>query len=168
MDLSQLIGSISQYMKHPVVSGWMWFMLIAFAIALIASIPPRRPLASWFGDFLIRWGLAGILVWFVVNGLWAIREVMGQRLILPFSPLEGYLEYATVWSAVLTGMATFLFFGSALLLRAIFAREELPRGVIYYRQEVVIAEPEAAVAAPQAEARKTPAVVVDNRKNRKN
>jgi hypothetical protein len=126
------------------------------------------PLASWFGDFLIRWGLAGILVWFVVNGLWAIREVMGQRLILPFSPLEGYLEYATVWSAVLTGMATFLFFGSALLLRAIFARGELPRGVIYYRQEVVIAEPEAAVATPQAEARKTPAVVVDNRKNRKN
>jgi hypothetical protein len=166
MELSQLIGSISQYMRHPVVGGWVWFMLIALAIALIASIPPRRPLASWFGDFLIRWGLAGILVWFVVNGLWAIREVMGQRLILPFSPLEGYLEYATVWGAVLTGMATFLFFGSALLLRAIFVREEWPRGVVYYRQEVVIAEPGAAVAAPQAEARKTPAVVVDNRKRK--
>jgi hypothetical protein len=166
MDLRQLIEPVSQYMSHPVAGGWLWFMIIAFAIAFIASMPPRRPLAGWFGDFFIKWGLAGILVWFVVNGLWAIREVMGQRLILPFSPLEAYLEYATVWSAVLTGMATFLFFGSALLLRAIFVREEWPRGVVYYRQEVVIAEPEAAVAAPQAEAKKTPVVVVDNRKRK--
>jgi hypothetical protein len=113
MDLRQLIEPVSQYMSHPVAGGWLWFMIIAFAIAFIASMPPRRPLAGWFGDFFIKWGLAGILVWFVVNGLWAIREVMGQRLILPFSPLEAYLEYATVWSAVLTGMATFLFFGSA-------------------------------------------------------
>jgi len=166
MDLRQIVEPISQYMSHPVVGGWLWFMIIAFAIAFIASVPPRRPFAGWLGDFFIRWGLAGILVWFVVNGLWAIREVMGQRLILPFSPLEAYLEYATVWSAVLTGMATFLFFGSALLLRAIFAREELPRGVVYYRQEVVIADPQAAAAAPQAEAKKPPVVVVDNRRKK--
>lgn len=158
MDLGQLLGAVSQYMKHPVVGGWVWFMIIAFALAFIASIPPRRPLGSWLGDFFIRWGLAGILVWFVVNGLWAIREVMGQRLILPFTPLEAYLEYATVWSAVLTGMATFLFFGSTLLLRAIFAREELPRGVVYYRQEVVIADQNA------QSTKKIPAVVVDRRR----
>ncbi|WP_148682582.1 hypothetical protein [Pyrobaculum ferrireducens] len=167
MDLRQLVESVSQYMSHPVVGGWMWFMIIAFAIAFIASMPPRRPLSGWVGDFFIKWGLAGILVWFVVNGIWAIREVMGQRLILPFTPLEGYLEYASVWSAVLTGMATFLFFGSTLLLRAIFAREELPSGVVYYRQEVVIANPDANVAAPQAEKRKAPVVVVDNRKKRR-
>ncbi|RFA97554.1 hypothetical protein [Pyrobaculum aerophilum] len=167
MDLRQLLEPISKYLSHPVVGGWMWFMIIAFALALIASIPPKRPLTSWIGDFFIKWGLAGILVWFVVNGIWAIREVMGQRLIIPFTPLEGYLEYATVWSAVLTGMATFLFFGSTLLLRAIFARDELPRGLVYYRQEVVIANPEADVAAPQAEPVKAKAIVVDNRREKR-
>ncbi|AFA38075.1 hypothetical protein Pogu_0048 [Pyrobaculum oguniense TE7] len=166
MDLKQLIEPIAQYMSHPVVGGWVWFMIIAFFLAFIASIPPRRPLGEWVGDLFIRWGLAGILVWFVVNGIWAIREVMGQRLIVPFSPIEGYLEYATVWSAVLTGMATFLFFGSALLLRAIFAREEIPKGVVYYRQEVLVMDPSAQTAAPQAE-RKIPAVVVDNRREKK-
>lgn len=160
MDLGQLLGSISQYMKHPVVGGWIWFMIIAFALAFIASIPPRRPLGSWLGDFFIKWGLAGIFVWFVVNGLWAIREVMGQRLILPFTPLEAYLEYATVWSAVLTGMATFLFFGSTLLLRAIFAKDELPKGVVYYRQEVLIADQNAVPSQTE----KIPVVAVDNRK----
>ncbi|ABP51622.1 MULTISPECIES: hypothetical protein [Pyrobaculum] len=166
MDLKQLIEPIAQYMSHPVVGGWVWFMIIAFFLAFIASIPPRRPLGEWVGDLFIRWGLAGILVWFVVNGIWAIREVMGQRLIVPFSPIEGYLEYATVWSAVLTGMATFLFFGSALLLRAIFAREEIPKGVVYYRQEVLVMDPSAQTSAPQAE-RKIPAVVVDNRREKK-
>ncbi|ABL88974.1 conserved hypothetical protein [Pyrobaculum islandicum DSM 4184] len=160
MDLGQLLGSISQYMKHPVVGGWIWFMIIAFALAFIASIPPRRPLGSWLGDFFIKWGLAGIFVWFVVNGLWAIREVMGQRLILPFTPLEAYLEYATVWSAVLTGMATFLFFGSTLLLRAIFTKDELPKGVVYYRQEVLIADQNAVPSQTE----KIPVVAVDNRK----
>lgn len=166
MDLKQLIEPIAQYMSHPVVGGWVWFMIIAFFLAFIASIPPWRPLGEWVGDLFIRWGLAGILVWFVVNGIWAIREVMGQRLIVPFSPIEGYLEYATVWSAVLTGMATFLFFGSALLLRAIFAREEIPKGVVYYRQEVLVMDPSAQTSAPQAE-RKIPAVVVDNRREKK-
>lgn len=166
MEIRQYLEPLSQLMSHPVFGGWVWFMIIAFTLAFIASLPPRRPFGGWLGDFFVRWGLAGLLVWFVVNGIWAIREVMNERLIIPFSPLEAYLEYATVWSAVLTGMATFLFFGSALLLRAIFSKEELPRGVVYYRQEVVIADPQTNAKAPQAESRKIPAVVVDNRRKR--
>ncbi|MEM1614340.1 MAG: hypothetical protein QXP31_11495 [Pyrobaculum sp.] len=167
MDIRQALEQVSTLASNPVIGGWMWFMTIALALAFIASLPPKRPLGSWLGDFFIRWGLAGLLVWFVVNGFWAVREVLGQKYIIPFAPIEGYLEHATVWSAVLTGMATFLFFGSTLLLRAIFAREELPQGVVYYRQEVVIANPSANAALPQAETVKTPAVVVDNRKKKK-
>lgn len=164
MELINVFKTLSQLMSHPVFGGWMWFMIIAFALAFIASLPPRRPLGEWLGDFFVRWGLAGLLVWFVVNGIWAVREVLNERLIIPFSPIEAYLEYASVWSAVLTGMATFLFFGSALLLRAIFTKEEIPKGVVYYRQEVVIADPHSNTALPQAESRKVPVVVVDNRK----
>jgi len=131
-------------LDNVVVHAWLWFMAAAFIIALIASMPPRRPLTGWLGDLLVRWGLAGILVWFVVNGLWAIRELMGQRLILPFSPLEGYLEYATVWGAVFTGLATFIFFGSVLLLNAIFAKPAAEPQLIYYRQAVLIAAAEPA------------------------
>jgi hypothetical protein len=111
-------------LEHVVVRAWLWFMATAFIIALIASMPPRRPISTWMGDFFVRWGLAGLLVWFVVNGLWAVRELMGQRLILPFSVLEAYLEYATVWGAVFTGLATFIFFGSTLLLYAIFSKPD--------------------------------------------
>jgi len=121
-------------LDNVVVKAWLWFMAAAFIIAFMASMPPRRPLTSWLGDFFVRWGLAGILVWFVVNGLWAVRELMGMRLILPFSPLEGYLEYATVWGAVFTGLATFIFFGFTLLLNAIFSKPV--ETLIYYRQVV--------------------------------
>jgi hypothetical protein len=128
-------------LDNTVVRAWMWFMVTAFIIAFIASMPPRRPFATWLGDFFVRWGLAGILVWFVVNGLWAVRELMGMRMILPISALEGYLEYATVWGAVFTGLATFIFFGSTLLLNAIFSKDtELQ--VIYYRQVVFAAAAE--------------------------
>ena len=132
-------------LDNVIVRAWLWFMLTAFIIAFIASMPPRRPLAAWLGDFLVRWGLAGILVWFVVNGLWAVRELMGMRLILPFSPLEGYLEYATVWGAVFTGLATFVFFGSVLLLNAIFSKPVAEPQLIYYRQAVFIAAAERGV-----------------------
>lgn len=164
MDLRSVIESISQMFNHPIIGGWAWLMIIAFTLALLASMPPRRSF-GWVGDLFVRWGLSGILVWFVVNGIWAIREVLGQKYIIPFPPIEGYLEHASVWSAVLTGMATFLFFGSTLLLRAIFSRDELPSGIVYYRQEVVIADPAAVSKTPAAEA-KIPAVVVDNRKKR--
>jgi hypothetical protein len=120
-------------LDNVVVKAWLWFMAAAFIIAFMASMPPRRPLTSWLGDFFVRWGLAGILVWFVVNGLWAVRELMGMRLILPFSVVEAYFEYATVWGAVFTGLATFIFFGSTLLLSAIFSR---PVETLYYRQVV--------------------------------
>ncbi|MCC6020966.1 MAG: hypothetical protein LM577_06340 [Thermoproteaceae archaeon] len=126
-------------LAHPVAQCWLLFMAVAALIALLASMPPRRPLSGWFGDFLVRWGLAGLLAWFVVTSLWAVRELAGQRLILPFTPLEGFIEYATVWGVALTGLATFTFFGAVLLLRAIFSREEVPSGVLYYRKEVVMA-----------------------------
>ena len=129
-----------------IVHAWLWFMATAFIIAFIASMPPRRPLATWLGDLLVRWGLAGILVWFVVNGLWAVRELMGMKLVLPFSVVEGYLEHATVWGAVFTGVATFIFFGSVLLLNAIFSKPTVTEPLIYYRQVVFVAE-----AAPKAE-----------------
>ena len=144
-------------LDHVVVRAWLWFMAAAFVIAFIASMPPRRPIASWIGDFFVRWGLAGILVWFVVNGLWAVRELMGMRLILPISALEGYLEYATVWGAVFTGLATFVFFGSVLLLNAIFSKSAAAEPwVVYYRRVVfaAAAEPAAEEAARGKEASK--------------
>ncbi len=132
---------------HPVVWAWLWFMVAAFIIAFVASMPPRRPASQWIGDFFVRWGLAGLLVWFVVNGLWAVRELMGMRLILPISVLEAYLEYATVWGAVFTGLATFIFFGSTLLLNAIFSKPAAEPQLIYYRRVAAYAF----YAAPEAE-----------------
>ncbi|MEZ0319753.1 MAG: hypothetical protein ABWK05_07170 [Pyrobaculum sp.] len=105
---------------HKEIDYWLWFMELAFGLAFAASLPPRRPIRTWFGDFLVRWGLSGLFIWFVVNGFWAVRELLGQKYIIPFAPIEGYLEHATVWGAVLTGLVTFLFFGSTLFLRAIF------------------------------------------------
>jgi drug/metabolite transporter (DMT)-like permease len=139
-------------------------MAAAFIIAFMASMPPRRPFATWLGDFFVRWGLAGILVWFVVNGLWAVRELMGMRLILPFSVLESYLEYATVWGAVFTGLATFIFFGSTLLINAIFSKPAAEAQLIYYRQIVFAAAAEpAAEAARGKEANKVVAKAVRRR-----
>jgi hypothetical protein len=106
------------------VNVWIVMMTAAFVIALTASLPPRRPLASWLGDFFVRLGLAGLFVWFVTTGLWAVRELMNMRLILPFSYLESVLEYYTYWAAALTGLATFIFFGATLMLNAIFAKPE--------------------------------------------
>jgi len=144
-------------LDHVVVRAWLWFMAAAFIIAFIASMPPRRPVGQWVGDFFVKWGLAGILVWFVVNGLWAIRELMGMRLILPFSVLEAYLEYATVWGAVLTGLATFIFFGSALLLNAIFSKPAAAEPqLIYYRQVVLAAAAEPAGGAAEKKASEKP------------
>jgi hypothetical protein len=141
-------------LDNIIVKTWLWFMATALIIALIASMPPRRPLAGWLGDFFVRWGLAGILVWFVVNGLWAVRELMGMRVILPISALEGYLEYATVWGAVFTGLATFIFFGTTLLLNAIFSKPAETQ-LIYYRRVVyaVAAEATAEATTEAAEGR---------------
>ena len=146
-------------LDNVVVQAWLWFMAAAFIIAFIASMPPRRPVGQWVGDFFVRWGLAGILVWFVVNGLWAVRELMGMRLILPISALEGYLEYATVWGAVFTGLATFIFFGSALLLNAIFSKPVAAEPqLIYYRQVVLAAAAAEPAGAAEKEAPKRPAL----------
>jgi len=103
-----------------VLRAWITMMAIAVLLALIASLPPRRPLAAWIGDFLVRWGLAGLLVWFLVWGYWAVRELAGLKIGIPFSSIEALVEHASVWGAALTGLAAFLFFGAVLLLRAIF------------------------------------------------
>lgn len=54
MELINVFKTLSQLMSHPVFGGWMWFMIIAFTLALIASLPPRRPLGEWLGDFFVR------------------------------------------------------------------------------------------------------------------
>ena len=103
--------------------AWITMMAIAVLLALIASLPPRRPIAAWLGDFMVRWGLAGLLVWFVVWGYWAVRELAGIKIGIPFSSIEALIESASAWGAALTGLTTFLFFGASLLLRAIFSEE---------------------------------------------
>jgi len=44
-----------------------------------------------------------------------------------------------VWGAVFTGVATFIFFGSVLLLNAIFSKPVATEPLIYYYRQVVIA-----------------------------
>ena len=107
--------------------AWATMMALALLVALAASLPPRRPLAGWLGDLLVRWGLAGFLVWLLVWGYWALRELSGIKIGIPFSSVEALIEYGTAWGAALTGLAAFLFFGTVLLLRAIFEREERRR-----------------------------------------
>jgi len=102
--------------------AWTTMMALAVLLALIAS-PPRRPIAAWLGDFFVRWGLAGLLVWFLVWGYWAVRELAGIKINIPFSSIEALIESASAWGAALTGLTTFLFFGASLLLRAIFSEE---------------------------------------------
>jgi hypothetical protein len=105
-----------------VLRAWCTMMAIAALLALAASLPPRRPISVWLGDFLVRWGLAGFLVWLLVWGFWALRELAGIKIGVPFSSIEALAEYALAWGAALTGLATFLFFAAALLLRAVFER----------------------------------------------
>lgn len=142
------IISIGPVDIHVLSLGMTILMGIAFFLALLSE-RPRRPFRRWFLDFMVKWGLAGIFVWFVIHGFWALRELLNMRLVLPFSPLEGYLEYVTVWSAVLTAIATFIFLGSAILLNAIFDRPVVPRllyqkiaymdnEVIYLSQSMVV------------------------------
>ena len=102
-----------------VLRAWATMMALAVLLALVAS-PPRRPIAAWLGDFFVRWGLAGLLVWFLVWGYWAVRELAGIKIGIPFSSIEALIESASAWGAALTGLTTFLFFGASLLLRAIF------------------------------------------------
>jgi len=39
---------------------------------------------------------------------------------------------------VLTGFLTITFFGGTLMLQALFSKAEVPEGVVYYRQEVIV------------------------------
>jgi len=126
-------------LDSPVFKAWLWFMVFAAALAALGVGRPRRPLSAWLGDFFPRWGLAGILVWVVVHGIWAARELLNMRLIIPFTPIEAYLEYGTYWGAVLTGVLTITFMAASLLLSAIFERPQYyVRARVYY----MAAEPE--------------------------
>lgn len=143
---------------NQLIYSWATLMAIALAIALIASLPPKRPVRNWLGDFFVRFGLSGLMLWFLTTAVWALREVMNMRLILPFSPLEAYLEYLTWWGAALTGMLTITLFGTTLFLQAIFSRPE-----VIITQQVVQSEPS---TTPQRQdvSNKYISVVVDNRR----
>lgn len=101
------------------------------------------------------------MLWFLTTAVWALREVMNMRLILPFSPLEAYLEYLTWWGAALTGMLTITLFAATLFLQAIFSRPE----VVIITQQAVQSEPS---TTPQRQdvSNKYISVVVDNRRVR--
>jgi hypothetical protein len=103
-----------------VIPAWIFMMATAFLIALAASLPPRRPLRRWTGDLLVKWGLAGILMWIVVTFMWAIREVLSGYAFIKIYPIEGYIEYASLFAVALTAIATLAFFAVALLINALF------------------------------------------------
>jgi len=106
--------------ESPVLIAWVYMMVIAFFLALAGNGKPYRPFRQWLSDLFPKWGLAGILIWLIVHVVWGVREIMNMRLILPFSPLEAYIEYATYWGAVLTGILSVGFLGVMVLLAAIF------------------------------------------------
>jgi len=122
---------------NPVLTAWVYMMFIALVLALVGNGKPYRPFRQWLSDLFPKWGLAGILIWLVVHIIWGAREIMNMRLILPFSPLEGYLEYATYWGAVLTGIISIGFLGVTVLLAAIFDK---PIRVDYVRMWYLVAE----------------------------
>jgi hypothetical protein len=135
--LSQLAAFI-QSVKGSILLSWLLMVLMAAALALMASGRPRRPARRWFGDFFVRWGLAGLFLWFVFFALWALREVLAQSFVFPVGPIQGFIENATLWGVVLTGFLTITFFGGTLMLQALFSKAEVPEGVVYYRQEVIV------------------------------
>jgi len=96
-------------------------MLLAAALATLATAldtkTPRRYKAL---DFFVRWWLGGVVIWTSVVLLWGFAEVAGQRQLFHWGPLEGALEYMTVWGALFTLVITMLFAAIALLARAIF------------------------------------------------
>lgn len=103
-----------------VIPAWISMMAIAFLIALAASLPPRRPLRRWTGDLFIKWGLAGILIFIATTFIWAIREVLSGYAFIKIYPIEGYIEYASLFAVVLMAIATLAFFAVALLINALF------------------------------------------------
>ncbi len=133
-QLLELLRSV----RGSIIASWVAMVIVAALIALIASGRPRGSARRWLGDFFVRWGLAGLFLWFVFFTLWALREVLAQSYVLPVGPLQGFIENATLWGVVLTGFLTTAFFGGTLLLQAVFSKPEIPEGVVYYRQEVLV------------------------------
>lgn len=129
-------------MNEVIVAAWAGLMALSFMISTIASPPPNRSI-DWLSEFLIKWGLASVLLWVVALGFWGAREVLAQKYIALMGPVEGYAEHASIWGAVLTGGAAFTMLGVGLLTRVIFDLDEAPGELVYYRQEVVVANPDA-------------------------
>jgi len=96
-------------------------MLVAAAIAAVATaLDTRTPTRHRVLDFFVRWWLGGVMIWVSVILLWGFAEVAGQRELFHWGPLEGALEYMTVWGAFFTLVITMLLAAVALVVRAIF------------------------------------------------
>lgn len=125
-----------------VASAWLALLAVASLIALAATgLPDRRRLWGWLGEYFVKWGLAGLFLWFVLFAFWAFREILAQSYVAAVWPLEGFIENSTLWGVTATGFLTLAFFGGTLMLQAIFSKravEAPPEGVVYYRQEVVV------------------------------
>ena len=125
-----------------VASAWLALLAVASLIALAAvGLPKRDRIWGWLGDYFVKWGLAGLFLWFVMFAFWAFREILAQGHVAAVWPLEGFIENSTLWGVTATGFLTLAFFGGTLMLQAIFSRravEAPPEGVVYYRQEVVV------------------------------
>jgi len=131
-----------------VASAWLALLAVASLIALAAvGLPDKRRLWGWLGDYFVKWGLAGLFLWFVMFAFWAFREILAQSYVAAVWPLEGFIENSTLWGVTATGFLALAFFGGTLMLQAIFSKRavEVPyEGVIYYKQEVVVATPDGA------------------------
>jgi len=125
-----------------VASAWLVLLAVASLIALAAvGLPKRDRIWGWLSDYFVKWGLAGLFLWFVMFAFWAFREILAQGHVAAVWPLEGFIENSTLWGVTATGFLTLAFFGGTLMLQAIFSRravEAPPEGVVYYRQEVVV------------------------------
>ena len=125
-----------------ILAAWLTMMAVGGALALAASGRPR-PRWRWVSTFLVKWGLADLLIWLVTAVFWSIRELMAWNKIAYIWPLEGMVENATLWGILMTGISALGFLGVSLLVSAIFEEApELPQG-IYIRREVIIATGEA-------------------------
>ena len=122
-------------------AAWLALLAVASLMALAATgLPNRKKLWRWLGDYFVRWGLAGLFLWFVMFAFWAFREILAQSYVAAVWPIEGFIENSTLWGVTATGFLTLAFFGGTLMLQAIFSRVEAPHeGVVYYKQEVLVA-----------------------------
>jgi hypothetical protein len=70
---------------------------------------------------------------------------LAQNYVLLIGPLEGFIENATMWGVVLTGLPHGSFLRRRPHASSYFDAPELPEGAIYIRREVLVAS-ESAIA----------------------